>query len=143
MLPSGETLFAEAPSTPAEPGPPRACLYDPDPAVIRSGLVADLGRVLDARPVDAEIAYLTGDRFVPTPFARAYAIDESMPFHARRLGERLRALNIGHVTVTKRGSAVDVNELIRKWRLTGAESRTVILTRVLGRPWAMIGRPLG
>ena len=42
------------------------------------------------------------------------------------------------MTLTKRGSAVDVDELRRKWRLTGAESRTVILTRVLGKPFALI-----
>jgi hypothetical protein len=65
-----------------------------------------------------------------------------MPFHARRLGEQLRAMNAGPVTVTKRGSAVDVNDLVRKWRLTGSVSRHVILTRVLGRPWAMIGTPV-
>jgi hypothetical protein len=49
-------------------------------------------------------------------------------------------MNAGHATITKRGSAVDVDELRRKWRLTGSESRTVILTRVLGRPWALIVR---
>ena len=45
-----------------------------------------------------------------------------MPFHARQLGERLRSMNVGTVTITKRGSAVDVDELSRKWRLTGVES---------------------
>jgi hypothetical protein len=140
VLPQAVTIFADQPAEPAEPGPPLAYLYDPDPAVVRSGLVANLGQMLNARPIDAEIAYLTSDHFTPTPFARGYAIEESMPFHARRLGERLRELNVGPVTITKRGSAVGVEELRRKWRLTGSELRTVILTRVLGKPWALIGR---
>jgi SAM-dependent methyltransferase len=143
VLPQSATLFADQPANRAEPGSPLRYLYDPDPAIVRSGLVANLGRLLDARPIDAEIAYLTSERFTPTLFARGYVIEETMPFHARRLGERLRALNIGPVTITKRGSAVDVDELRRKWRLTGSESRTVILTRVLGKPWAMIGRAAG
>jgi hypothetical protein len=142
VLPVGASLSADRPADPAEPGRPLAYLYDPDPAVVRSGLVADLGRQLEARPVDAEIAYLTSDRYTPTPFARCYVVEEAMPFHARQLGDRLRSMNVGPVTLTKRGSAVDVDELRRKWKLTGAEARTVILTRVLGRPFALIARPV-
>jgi len=142
ILPLGDSLSADQPADPAEPGPPLAYLYDPDPAVVRSGLVADLGRQLAARPVDPEIAYLTSDRYTPTPFARCYRIEAAMPFHARELGERLRSMKVGPVTITKRGSAVDVDELRRKWMLTGPESRTVVLTRVLGRPFALIARPV-
>jgi THUMP domain-like/RNA cap guanine-N2 methyltransferase len=142
VLPQKASLFADQPADAAEPGPPLAYLYDPDPAVVRSGLVADLGQQLEARPVDAEIAYLTADRYTATPFARCYAVEATMPFHARQLGERLRSMNVGPVTITKRGSAVDVDELRRKWRLTGSEARTVVLMRVLGRPFALIARPV-
>jgi hypothetical protein len=140
VLPLAASLTAEQPATAESAGPPLAFLYDPDPAVIRSGLVADLGRLIGARPIDPEIAYLTSDRQMPTPFAKCYAIEEAMPFHARQLGERLRLMNVGVVTLTKRGSAVDVDELRRKWKLTGPEVRTVILTRVLGKPFALIAR---
>jgi hypothetical protein len=142
VLPLAATLFADDPADPAPPGPPLAYLYDPDPAVVRSGLVTDLGRELGARPVDPDIAYLAADRYTPTPFARGYAVEEAMPFHARQLGDRLRSMNVGPVTITKRGSAVDPDELRRKWRLTGTEPRTVVLTRVLGKPFALIVRPV-
>jgi THUMP domain-like/RNA cap guanine-N2 methyltransferase len=142
VLPLAASLAADEPADPAEPGPPLAYLYDPGPAVVRSGLVADLSRQLDARPVDAEIAYLTSDRYTPTPFARCYAVEEAIPFHARRLGDRLRSMNVGPITLTKRGSAVDMDELRRKWKLAGPVARTVILTRVLGRPFALIARPV-
>jgi SAM-dependent methyltransferase len=140
VLPHAASLAADRPAEPEPAGPPLAYLYDPDPAVVRSGLVADLGRLLNARPIDPEIAYLTSDRPASTGFARCYAIEESMPFHARRVGERLRSMSVGVVTITKRGSAVDVDELRRKWKLTGCEARIVILTRVLGRPFALIAR---
>ncbi|HKB05536.1 MAG TPA: hypothetical protein VKD90_25150, partial [Gemmataceae bacterium] len=142
VLPLAESLADDDPADPADPGPPLDYLYDPDPAVVRSGLVADLGRRLAARPVDPEIAYLTSDRYSPTPFARCYQVEEAMPFHARQLGDRLRSMNVGPLTLTKRGSAVDVDELRRKWKLSGPEARTVILTRVLGRPFALITRPV-
>ncbi|HJZ92686.1 MAG TPA: class I SAM-dependent methyltransferase [Gemmataceae bacterium] len=138
ILPVGATLAADHPAEPAEPGVPRAYLYDPDPAIVRSGLVANLGHQLAARPIDPDIAYLTSDRCVPTPFARCYRIVETMPFHARQLGDRLRSMKVGPVTMTKRGSAVDVDELRRKWKLTGPNAATVVLTRVLGRPYALI-----
>lgn len=140
VLPLAASLTAEQPATAEPAGPPHGFLYDPDPAVVRSGLVADLGRLIGARPIDPEIAYLTSDRQMPTPFAKCYTIEGAMPFHARQLGERLRSMNVGVVTLTKRGSAVDVDELRRKWKLTGIEARTVILTRVLGKPFALIAR---
>ena len=138
VLPAGATLAADQPANPEPAGPPQAFLYDPDPAIVRSGLVANLGQRLEARPIDAEIAYLTSDVCTQTSFARCYAVLEAMPFHARQLGDRLRSMNVGPVTITKRGSVVDVDELRRKWKLTGSEARTVILTRVLGRPFALI-----
>jgi SAM-dependent methyltransferase len=140
ILPLAASLTAEQPATAEPAGPPLAFLYDPDPAVVRSGLVADLGRLIGARPIDPEIAYLTSDRQTSTPFAKCYTIEEAMPFHARQLGERLRSMNVGVVTLTKRGSAVDVDELRRKWKLTGGEARTVIITHVLGKPFALIAR---
>jgi hypothetical protein len=142
VLPVGATLAAAEVAEPEEAGPLLTFLYDPDPAVVRSGLIADLGPVLAARPIDPDIAYLTSDRYEPTPFATGYSIEDSMPFHARRVGDRLRSLHVGPVTITKRGSAVDVDELRRSWKLQGNETRTVILTRVLGKPFALIARRL-
>jgi THUMP domain-like/RNA cap guanine-N2 methyltransferase len=142
ILPLGVSLAADEPAEAAEPGPPLDYVYDPDPAVVRSGLVANLGRRIDARPVDPEIAYLASDHYTPTPFARCYQVDEALPFHARQLGDRLRSMNVGPLTLTKRGSAVDVDDLRRKWKLAGSEARTVVLTRVLGRPFALIARPV-
>lgn len=142
VLPAGVTLAAEQPADPEPAGPPLEFLYDPDPAVVRSGLVADLGRLLGARPIDPDVAYLTADRHTLTPFARCYRVLDALPFHARRIGERLRALDAGPVTITKRGSAVDVDALRRSWKLTGATPRTVVLTRVQGRPSALIANLL-
>lgn len=140
ILPANVTIAAEIVREAAEPIRPRAYVYDPDPAVIRSGLVSHLAEMLDAQPIDADIAYLTSNQLTHTPFAQAYAVDEVLPFHAKRIGERLKALNVGHVVLTKRGSAVEVDALRRSWKLRGSETRTVILTRVLNEPYALIVR---
>lgn len=139
LLPGPHTLLAH-PAARAELGPPQAYLYEPDPAVLRAGLVTTLAAQLDARQLDADIAYLTAPRLQATPFARAYAIEDALPFQLKRLRERLRALHVGRVTVKKRGSPLEPEALIKQLRLDGPEERVVVLTHVAGKAWALIGR---
>ncbi|MBI4768980.1 MAG: SAM-dependent methyltransferase [Chloroflexi bacterium] len=121
---------------------PQAYLYEPDPAVIRAGLVEKLGAALGAGKLDDDIAYLTAAALTPTPFARAYAIEEAMPFQLKRLRARLRALGVGQAVIKKRGSPLEPATLLRRLRLEGAESRVVFLTHVRGRAYALIGRAI-
>ena len=123
----------------APPGPPLTYLYEPDPAVLRAGLVTTLAAQLGARQLDADIAYLTASDLRGTPFARAFAIEAALPFQLKRLREALRARQVGVVTVKKRGSPLEPETLIRQLRLSGPEERIVFLTHVLGEPWALIG----
>ena len=122
------------------PGPPLDYLYEPDPAVLRAGLVTTLAAQLDARQLDRDIAYLTAPALQPTPFARAYSIEAALPFQLKRLRQALRERHVGQVTVKKRGSPLEPEALIRQLRLSGPEERIVFLTHVLGEPWALIGR---
>jgi len=137
LLPDGHTLVSDA-------GPAVACLapgaylLDPDPAVTRAGLVEELARALGAWKLDPEIAFLSLDTPVSTPFARLLRIEESLPWNLNRLREVLRRLDVGAVDVRKRGSAVDVEELRRRLKLTGARRVTVALTRMNGKPWAFV-----
>jgi hypothetical protein len=141
VLPASATLVADEPAR-SRLGPLRTFLYDPDPAITRAGLVADLGQLLDAHQIDADLAFLSGERDMPTPFARAYRIESSLPFHAGRLRELLRERNVGRVTVIKRGSAIDIEVLRKQLKLRGEEHRAVILTRVAGEPFAIVGSPV-
>ena len=141
QLPSGQSLMADQPSPQRETKAPAGFLYDPDPAIIRSGLVSNLADAIDAFPIHPEIAYLTSNVASPTTWATVYAIEAVLPFHAKNLGAALRQANVGVVSITKRGSAVNVDDLRRSWKLTGTESRTVILTRGPDdRPLGIISR---
>ena len=122
-------------------GPIRDVLYDPDGAVVRAHLVAELADQIDATLLDASIAYLTGDRLVATPFARAYAVREAMPFSLKKLRAVLRERGVGRVTVKKRGSALEPEALRRSLRLSGDAEATVVLTRVAGRPYVLLVDP--
>lgn len=120
-------------------------LYEPDGAVIRAHLVEPLARQLDAAKIDAEIAFLTSDRLTATPFARAFQIDEVLPFNLKRLRARLRALGVGQVVVKKRGSPIDPQVLEQQLRLdktTAPHTLTLVLTQVQGQPSVILCAPV-
>lgn len=135
LIPSATSLL------PASLSPPLAFLYEPDPAILRAGLVTTLAAQLTAHQLDPDIAYLTSDKLTPTPFARAFALEAAMPFSQKRLREKLRAMNVGNVTVKKRGSPLDPETFARSLKLKGDEERIVFLTHVNGKPWMLIGKP--
>ena len=120
---------------------PLAFLYEPDPAVIRAQLVTDLATQLGAAQIDAEIAYLTAAELAQTPFARAWRVLEWLPFSLKRLRARVRAYNPGAVTVKKRGSPLDTDALARQLSGAGATPLVVVLTRVQGKPAALLCAP--
>jgi hypothetical protein len=142
-LPGGHTLEGgDEPGTVAVT-PPRAYLYEPDGAVIRAHLVQTLARRLDASLIDPEIAYLTADACQPTPFARCYALEAVFPFQLKRLRHYLRERQVGRVTIKKRGSPLDPDQLRTHLRLSGPNHCIIFLTQVTGEPTVLIGIDAG
>jgi hypothetical protein len=133
------TLVARAgdPVALREPG---EYLLDPNPAVTRAGLVEDLARNLgtDAAKIDPQIAFLTLDRNVATPFARTLHVQYSAPWNEKQFAKRLRELGIGAVDIRRRGLAGDVDQIRRRLKLEGKTRATVVITRVNNRPWGLI-----
>ncbi|MEU5528241.1 methyltransferase domain-containing protein [Micromonospora chersina] len=123
-------------------GRPRRFLFDPDSAVVRAHLVAELARDLDATLADPSIAYLYGDEARPTPFARCLEITDVLPFSLKRLRALLRERRVGRVEILKRGSALEPEKLRRDLKLAGDEAASLVLTRVAGAPTVLICRPL-
>jgi uncharacterized protein with von Willebrand factor type A (vWA) domain len=140
VLPGGHSLTAGDEATlPAGVRTPGRYLYEPDPAVLRAGLVRELGAQLSAEQIDAEIAFLTSDRAMATPFATVFAIEDVLAFQLKRLRAHLRTRGIGRVTVKKRGSPIAPEDLMRQLRLNGEGlERTLILTQIAGAPSVLI-----
>jgi THUMP domain-like len=128
--------------TDAVPGPVGAFLYEPDGAVIRSGLVAQVAAAVEGRLLDRSIAYVTSDRRIPTPLARCYAVDDVFGFQLKALRTWLRDRGIGKLTIKKRGTAVEPEQLRKQLRLSGDNEGTIVLTRVAGRQSVLAVRPL-
>ncbi|NUR70958.1 MAG: methyltransferase domain-containing protein [Hamadaea sp.] len=123
-------------------GPVGEFVYDPDGAVVRSHLVAEFARLVDGRLGDPDIAYVWASAHLPTPFGRCFAVDEVLPFSLKRLRSALRERGVGRLEILKRGSALDVEQLRRDLRLSGDADASLLLTKVAGRPVAVIARAL-
>ncbi|MEW2133403.1 class I SAM-dependent methyltransferase [Streptomyces sp. NPDC005435] len=140
LLPGPRTLLGRGLPDPAV-RPVGRYLYEPDGAVIRAHLVAEVAEDLDGGLLDETIAYITSDTLHPTPYATAYEITDQLPFNLKKLKALLRERQVGTLTVKKRGSAVEPEELRRKVKPQGPHSATVFLTRVAGAPTMLIGHP--
>ncbi|CAN5324707.1 class I SAM-dependent methyltransferase [soil metagenome] len=140
LLPGGATL-TDSGGGPPPVGPVGAWLYEPDGAVIRAGLVGEVVGLTCGRLLDSAIAYLTSDTLVPTPYATAYSVVEVLPFGLKRLRAALRQRNVGVVTIKKRGTAVEPEQLRRAVRLSGTEHLVVVLTRIAGAQSVLLCHP--
>nr|WP_308012263.1 methyltransferase domain-containing protein [Streptomyces acidipaludis] len=141
LLPSGAALSGTGrlPDPPVRA--PGRYLYEPDGAVIRAHLVAAVAEQLGGGLIDPTIAYVTADEARPTPYATAYEITDVLPFNLKRLKALLRERAVGTLTVKKRGSAVEPEEVRRRVKVQGPKAATVFLTRVAGAPSMLIGQP--
>jgi hypothetical protein len=147
---SGPHALVAWPGDPVPLAEPGEYLLDPNPAVTRAGLVEDLARSLSAgieggstgtgtvAKIDPQIAFLTLDRPVQTPFARTLRVLDSAPWNEKRFAKRLRELGIGAADIRRRGLAGDVDQIHRRLKLAGPNRATIVITRVNDRPWGLV-----
>lgn len=126
--------FGEGPEAPV--GAVEGYLYEPDGAVIRAGLVADVALQLGGHLLDEHIAYFCAPELVETPFARAYRVLEVMPYNVKALKAWVKDNGISVLDIKKRGTAVTPEELRKqllpsgKARKGAGASATLVLTRI-------------
>jgi hypothetical protein len=123
-------------------GPVGSYLYEPDGAVIRSGLVGEVAAQVQGRLVDRTIAYVTSDVLHPTHLATAYRVVDTMPFGLKRLRTYLRGRDVGRLTIKKRGTAVLPEQLRAQLDLHGDTEATIVLTRVAGSQQVLLVEPV-
>jgi SAM-dependent methyltransferase len=123
-------------------GPVGGYLYDPDPAVVRSHLVAEFAATVGGRLADPDIAYVYTDTFRATPYARCLAVTDVLPFSLKRLRTLLRERGVGRAEILKRGSALEPEQLRKDLRLSGRNGVSIVLTRVAGAPATLLCTPV-
>lgn len=132
----GERLVAERVAAPPVDRP-RRYLYEPLGAVVRSGGLAALAAELDAAVLHEEIAYLTTDEPVRTPFAVGFTVEQSFPYREGALRAWAREHGVGQLEILTRGLGLDPAGLRRRLRLRGERAATVVLTRTAEGPRAL------
>jgi len=139
LLPSGDELDAGVRADPPV-GPVARYLYEPDPAVIRSGAIAALAERLAAHALAPRMAYLAADVLEPTPFATGFDVVDVLPFDERALRGWVRDQSVGTLEIKVRGLDVDPAVLRRRLKPRGAASATLVLTPTPGGARALVVR---
>lgn len=129
-------------SEPADVAPLGQFIYEPDNAVVRSHLIADLAREVSATLISPEIAYLSSDNEIDSPLMRGFRIIDEMAFDRKKLKAHLREKNIGSLEIKKRGVDVVPEQLRKELGLKGEIAATLILTRVGDDHRALLAEPL-
>ncbi len=117
---------------------PHGWLCEPDASILRANLVQNVAQSVDGTMLDPLIAYFCTAVNPNSEWVRAWKIREWLPFNLKKLKARLRAMDVGTLTVKKRGSPITPDDLIRKLKLKGTQSATVVLTRYHDAPIAII-----
>jgi hypothetical protein len=133
-------VTADVDPGPAPVGPVRGWLHEPDPALIRSGLMSLVAA--GATLIDPTIAYLTSDGPANSAWLSSYRVTEVLPFNLKKLRALLRTRGIGRVVVKKRGSPIEPESLARQLRGPRSGSAVVVVTRVAGAPTVLVCEPL-
>jgi len=125
LLPSGDRVEGTGRRLPvAAPG---RYILEPDGAVIRARAVGDI--IPGAWLLDAEVAYLSTDEPVVTPFASVFEVLETMDTNERTLRTWVREHHIGTLEIKKRALDLDPAALRRRLRPAGPHQATLILAR--------------
>lgn len=120
---------------------PGCVLWEPDGAVIRAGLVQEVGQRLGARLIHPRIAYLVGPAdgelvsgaggtASSWGFARGYRIREVLPHTVKMLKTWVKANRVGTLEIKKRGTDVTPEQLRKQLKPSGPNRATLIVTRM-------------
>jgi hypothetical protein len=142
VLPEGATLAGDPMDFHAELQPLGGYLFDPDPAVVRAGMVDMLGEREGLSRLDEEEEYLTADAPVQTPFAQVLKVIADLPNNERAIRRYFRQQDFGQVEIKCRRVSVPIEALRRKLTLAGSEPAVLIFARIEGSARAVVCRRL-
>lgn len=113
-------------------------VYDPDPAVVRSGLLDVAAAQAGLSRLDPEEEYLTSTDAVDSPFFRRFRILEELSTNDREIRKYFRNANFGQLEIKCRRIPVGIEALRRKLSLKGDEAGVLIIARLQGKSRALV-----
>ncbi|MFT5367803.1 MAG: hypothetical protein ACI8V2_002764 [Candidatus Latescibacterota bacterium] len=141
LLPEGHTLI-QHPTSEADIHPPGAYIAEPDNAVIRAHLIDQIANDLQAWKLSADVAYLSANHPLTSPFTTCYTVQDVLPFNLKRLQKYLSTRQIGRLDIKKRRFPLTPETLRAKLKLKGSGWLTLFLTRIDNHPTIIVCDPL-
>lgn len=132
-LPSGETITADPMSARADITSPRAFVYDPDPAIVRAGMLDVLAERLQLSRLDDAEEYLTGDQPLCSPWTQTFRVLEILPNNDREVRAACRRWEFASAEIKCRHLPIEVERVRRKLTLEGNRPGVLIFARVAGK----------
>jgi hypothetical protein len=117
-------------------------VYEPDNALIRSGLIADFAKPLGLTLISPDIAYLSSNEKISSPWLRGYQVIDNLVFDRKKLKAYVRENNIGILEIKKRGSDISPEELRKQLSPKGEGAATLIVTRVGDAHRVLVAKPI-
>jgi hypothetical protein len=118
-------------------------IYEPDNSLIRSGLIADFAKPLGLTLISPDIAYLSSNKKISSPWLKGYKVIDNLVFDRKKLKAYVRENNIGILEIKKRGSDVSPEELRKQLSPKGEGAATLIVTRVGDAHRVLVAQPIG
>ena len=139
-LPSGETITGDPLDAAAEIAPLGRYLYDPDPAIVRAGMIDLVAERFGLSRLDSAEEYLTGDILVSTALVHPFEVLAELPNNEHALRTWLRASDFGQIEIKCRHIPIQAETLRRRLPLPGSQPGVVIFARLNGRSHAVVAR---
>jgi THUMP domain-like/RNA cap guanine-N2 methyltransferase len=118
----------DSPNThPALLAPPCSLIYDPDPSLLRAGLLDGFAREHNLSRLEEGVDYLTAEHLVKSPFLTAFELREVSSLDLKALKRLIVKYEIGALEIKVRGARVTPEALRAKLKPRGTQTATLIL----------------
>jgi hypothetical protein len=140
VLPANESLAGNPLDALCDIGPLARYLYDPDPGVVRSGLVNLLAEQNSLTRLDDAEEYLTSDDYRESPFVRGFEGLAELPTNDRAIRDYFRDAPVGEVEIKCRHVPIQAEAVRRKLPRTGQGKAVLVFARIQGKTRAVVCR---
>jgi hypothetical protein len=102
-------------------------IFDPDPSLLRAGLLDGFAMAHGLARVAEGIDYLTGEKVIATPFLTAFEVLDVSPLDVKRLKRLIARNDIGALEIKVRGVDITPEKLRGQLDLGGGRMATLLL----------------
>jgi predicted RNA methylase len=140
VLPSGDSLTGDPWTARSEVSNLQRFLLDPDPAVVRAGLVDVLAEQSGWSRLDPAEEYLTAEHSPDSPFVQTFEVLADLSNNNREIRAWFRTADCGQLEVKCRRIPVSPEKVRQHLDLSGTAALVLVFARIGGRARAVACR---